>query len=86
MRRALNHAKPAAGVRRAAPGAKTMTNFDTDTLSALRDVPEVLIQTDRHPRSALVIWGVVVDDEVFVRGAATKGDGTGISRRAAPPR
>jgi hypothetical protein len=51
-----------------------MTNFDTDTLSALRDVPEVLIRTERHPRSALVIWVVVADDEVFVRSwRGTKG-------------
>jgi hypothetical protein len=66
-RRALNHAKRAADVRQDAPGRKAMTNFNTDTLSALRDVPEVLIRTERHPRSALVIWVVVADDQVFVR-------------------
>jgi hypothetical protein len=44
-----------------------MTNFDADTLSALRDVQEVLIRTERHPKSAVVIWVVVADDAVFVR-------------------
>ena len=44
-----------------------MTNFDADTLRALRDVQEVFIRTEKHPRSAIVIWVVVADDEVFVR-------------------
>ena len=44
-----------------------MTNFDADTLRALRDVKEVRIRTDKHPKTAVVIWVVVADDEVFVR-------------------
>jgi hypothetical protein len=38
-----------------------MTNFDADTLSALRDAEEVVIRTGRHPKSAVVIWVVVTD-------------------------
>ena len=44
-----------------------MTGFDADTLSALRDLREVGVRTDKHPRSAVVIWVVVADDGVFVR-------------------
>src|SRR5271165_5148192 len=44
-----------------------MTNFDADTLGELRDVQEVAIRTENHPKSAVVIWVVVADDEVFVR-------------------
>lgn len=44
-----------------------MTNFDTDTLRALREVLEFVIRTEKHPGSAVVIWVVVADDEVFVR-------------------
>jgi hypothetical protein len=44
-----------------------MTTFDTDTLHALRDVQEPRIRTDKHPRSAIVIWVVVDRDDVFVR-------------------
>jgi hypothetical protein len=44
-----------------------MTNFDADTLRELRDVQEVAIRTERHPRTAVVIWVVVAEDEVFVR-------------------
>ena len=43
-----------------------MTNFDADTLRELRDVQEVAIRTEKHPKSAVVIW-VAVADEVFVR-------------------
>jgi hypothetical protein len=46
-----------------------MTNFDTDTLGALRDADEVAIRTDRHPANAVVIWVAVADNEVFVRSA-----------------
>jgi hypothetical protein len=46
---------------------QAMTNFDADTLRALRDVQEVFIRTEKHPKSAIVIWVVVADDEVFVR-------------------
>jgi hypothetical protein len=44
-----------------------MTNFDADTLGALRELREVGIRTDKHPSSAVVVWVVVADDGVFVR-------------------
>jgi hypothetical protein len=44
-----------------------MANFDADTLRGLRDVQEVAIRTEKHPKNAVVIWVVVADDEVFVR-------------------
>jgi len=44
-----------------------MAKFETATLGALRDVQELSIRTDKHPESAVVIWIVVADDEVFVR-------------------
>ena len=44
-----------------------MANFDADTLRELRDVQEIAIRTEKHPKSAVVIWVVVADGEVFVR-------------------
>ena len=44
-----------------------MAKFDADTLRQLRDLQEVAIRTEKHPESAVVIWVVVADDEVFVR-------------------
>jgi hypothetical protein len=44
-----------------------MPTFDADALRDLRDVQEIAIRTGKHPRSAVVIWVVVADDEVFVR-------------------
>ena len=44
-----------------------MAKFEADTLSDLRDLKEVRIRTEKHPDSAVVIWAVVADDEVFVR-------------------
>jgi len=44
-----------------------MANFDADTLRELRDVRELRIRTERHPKTAVVIWIVVAGDEVFVR-------------------
>jgi hypothetical protein len=44
-----------------------MARFDADTLRDLRDLREVSIRTEKHPDSAVVIWVVVADDEVFVR-------------------
>ena len=41
-------------------------NFDADTLRALHEVKEVRIRTEKHPKTAVVIW-VVVEDGVFVR-------------------
>ena len=44
-----------------------MTNIDAETLGELRDLQEVFIRTEKHPKKAIVIWVAVVDDEVFVR-------------------
>jgi hypothetical protein len=44
-----------------------MSKFDADTLRALRDTEEVTIRTDKRPATAVVIWVVVADGEVFVR-------------------
>ena len=44
-----------------------MAKFDADTLQELRDVKELRVRTEKHPKSAVVIWIVVADDEVFVR-------------------
>jgi len=44
-----------------------MANFDADTLRTLRDLHEVRIRTEKHPKSAVVIWVLVADDKVFVR-------------------
>ena len=44
-----------------------MAKFDADTLGELRDLKEIAIRTEKHPKSAVVIWVVVVGDEVFVR-------------------
>ena len=44
-----------------------MANFDADTLRELRDMRELRIRTGKHPKTAVVIWIVVADDEVFVR-------------------
>jgi hypothetical protein len=51
-----------------------MMKFDTDTLRSLRDVQEPTIRTEKHPKSAVVIWVVVAGEEVFVRSwRGTKG-------------
>jgi hypothetical protein len=51
-----------------------MNRFDTDSLRDLLSAKEVSIRTDKHPDSAVVIWVVVTDDEVFVRSfRGTKG-------------
>src|SRR6202035_5941236 len=51
-----------------------MAKFDADTLRDLCDLREVAIRTEKHPESAVVIWAVVADDEVFVRSVrGTKG-------------
>ena len=44
-----------------------MKNFDAETVGMLRDMREVVIRTDKHPDSAVVIWVVVAEGEVFVR-------------------
>ena len=44
-----------------------MAKFDADTLRELHNLREVAIRTEKHPESAVVIWVVVADDEVFVR-------------------
>ena len=49
-----------------------MTNFDANTLHALRDRQEVAIRTGRHPANSVTIWVTVADGEVFVR--SVRGD------------
>jgi hypothetical protein len=44
-----------------------MATFDTATSSALRDLKEVAIRTEKHPDSAVTIWVVVDDGTVFIR-------------------
>ena len=44
-----------------------MARFDAETLRQLRAVKEVSIRTEKHPDSAVVIWVVVAEDELFVR-------------------
>src|SRR5215472_12868900 len=44
-----------------------MAKFDAETLHELRDVREVSIRTDKHPKTGVVIWVVAADGEVFVR-------------------
>jgi hypothetical protein len=44
-----------------------MAKFDADVLRELRDVRELAIRTGKHPGTAVVIWVVVADDDVFVR-------------------
>jgi hypothetical protein len=54
--------------------AEAIMNFDAGTLRALRDVQEVRIRTEKHSKSAVVIWVVAADNEVFVRSwLGTKG-------------
>ena len=48
-------------------GGGEMTRFDTDTLSELCGLKEVVIRSEKHLRSGVVIWVVVADDQVFVR-------------------
>jgi len=51
-----------------------MPTFDADTLRILRDIDEISIRTEKNPKSAVVIWEVVADNEVFVRSVrGTKG-------------
>src|SRR5215472_10433505 len=47
-----------------------MAKFDAAILSELRELREVTIRTEKHPASAVVIWVVVADDEVFVRSVS----------------
>jgi hypothetical protein len=49
-----------------------MAKFDAVTLRELHDFREVVIRTEKHPESAVVIWVVVADDEVFAR--SVRGD------------
>src|SRR4051795_12896221 len=51
-----------------------MTNFDADILRELRELQKVVIRTEKHPNTAVVIWVAVADEEVFVRSVrGTKG-------------
>ena len=44
-----------------------MAAFDAATLRQLRNTREFAIRTEKRPNSAIVIWVVVADDDVFVR-------------------
>lgn len=44
-----------------------MASFDAETVRDLREVREVAIRTEKHPETAVVIWVVASDAEVFVR-------------------
>jgi hypothetical protein len=44
-----------------------MAQFDQQTLRKLHDLKEVAIRTTKHPGSAVTIWVVVSDTDVFVR-------------------
>jgi hypothetical protein len=44
-----------------------MAKFDAEVLRELRGVREIAIRTEKHPGTAVVIWVVVADDDVFVR-------------------
>jgi hypothetical protein len=44
-----------------------MDAFAPEALRALRDCREVAIRTNQHPASAVTIWIVVADGDVFVR-------------------
>ena len=63
-----------------------MAKFDANILRELRDLHEVAIRTEKHPETAVTIWVVVADDEVFLRSVrGGKGRaGTRTSRRAGP--
>jgi hypothetical protein len=63
----LNHAQETAAAR---AGDKAVANFDANTLRELREVREVAIRTEKHPNSAVVIWVVVADNEVFLRSVS----------------
>jgi len=47
-----------------------MAKFDAETLRELRSVREVAIRTEKHPKSAVVIWVVVANEAVFVRSVS----------------
>jgi hypothetical protein len=44
-----------------------MAKFDAGTLRELGDRREIAIRTGKHPETAVVIWVVVDDGDVFVR-------------------
>ena len=44
-----------------------MAKFDANILRELHDLQEVAIRTEKHPKTAVTIWVVVADDEVFLR-------------------
>ena len=48
-------------------GEKAMAKFDANALRELRALQEIAIRTEKHSDTAVVIWVVVADDEVFLR-------------------
>jgi hypothetical protein len=68
FRKPISKALSRRGLRAATQkGRKAMAKFDAGTLRELRDLREVSLRTEKHSQSAVVIWVVVADDEVFVR-------------------
>ena len=47
-----------------------MAKFDANTLRELRALQEIAIRTEKHSDTAVVIWVVVADDEVFPASGA----------------
>jgi hypothetical protein len=64
--------------RRSHKGERQWRNSDADTLRDLRNLREVAIRTEKHPESAVVIWAMVTDDEVFVRSVRLRGPAANI--------
>jgi hypothetical protein len=50
-----------------------MAKFDAGTLHELHTRHEVALRTEKHPKTAVVIWVVVADEEVFVRSVRGSG-------------
>src|SRR5689334_18317363 len=50
--------------------ATAMAKFDANNLRELRGLREVVIRTEKHPKTAVTIWVVVADDEVFLRSVS----------------
>jgi hypothetical protein len=44
-----------------------MAKFDAATVNTLHEAKEVRIRTEKHPKSAVVIWIVTAGNDVFVR-------------------
>ena len=47
-----------------------MAKFDANTLRGLRESREIAIRTEKHRETAVTIWVVAADDEVFLRSVS----------------